>query len=410
MGALPGGRPGGGGVTPVQAMGWVGVVAGVATVAHAYVGYPAYLALRRRFFPRPLTLDEPPPASATIVLAARNEADALPPRLEELCERAAACDVPVDIVVVSDGSADGTAEVAREFESRGVTVVELKAHGGKANALNRGFAVAVGEILILTDVRQRFDDDTLPKLLAVFADHDVAAASGQLVLEASDGVRAGVGIYWRYEKFIRQAEGETGSQIGVTGAIAAVRRSAIEAIEELPIDCLLDDVYWPLAVATNDGIEGRRVVNVPDAKAYDRLPETDDRELDRKVRTLRGNFQLVQQNPAWLSPVRNPLWFRFVSHKLLRVLVPWAAAAVIVAGLLTWHPVGWAVSALTGLLVIACVVGFATRYGRRHRLLSKFGSLGLVNWAAVLAAYHTVVGTPAEQLWTRRRGSRRRVY
>ena len=107
--------------------------------------------------------------------------------------------------------------------------------------------------------------------------------------------------------------------VGVTGAISAVRR---ELFRPIPSGTLLDDVYWPLLVA----MQGYRVIHEPRARAYDRLPERPLDEFQRKLRTLTGNFQLVARLPQALLPWRNPIWFQFLSHKLLRLLMPWAHA------------------------------------------------------------------------------------
>src|SRR5262249_35525522 len=98
--------------------------------------------------------------------------------------------------------------------------------------------------------------------------------------------------------------------------ISAVRR---ELFRPIPPGTLLDDVYWPLQVA----MQGRRVVHDENAVVLDRLPESAGDEFRRKVRTLCGNFQLVKLCPAALLPWRNPVWLQLVSHKLLRLAVPW---------------------------------------------------------------------------------------
>ena len=64
-----------------------------------------------------------------------------------------------------------------------------------------------------------------------------------------------------------------------------------------------------------------------------RVPDVDSyrREYGRKVRTLAGNYQLFALLPALLIPFRNPSWFEMFSHKLLRLVCPWALAAMLIA-------------------------------------------------------------------------------
>src|SRR5262249_24591108 len=149
------------------------------------------------------------------------------------------------------------------------------------------------------------------------ADSAVGAVSGELVVESAPGVMAGVGVYWHFEKWLRRAESGFDSMVSVTGCIAAARR---ELFRPIPAGTILDEVYWPLNVA----MAGYRVVHESRARAYDRLPERARDEFARKVRTLAGNFQLMAVMPKSLAPWRNRLWWQFVSHRVLRLAVPWA--------------------------------------------------------------------------------------
>src|SRR5262249_42706594 len=124
-------------------------------------------------------------------------------------------------------------------------------------------------------------------------------------------------------KWLRRQESLAGCQVGVTGAISACRR---ELFRPIPPGTLLDDVCWPLNVA----LQGRRVVHDSRAVAYDQLPDRTRDEFRRKVRTLSGNFQLAARLPRALLPWRNPVWVQWISHKLMRLIVPWALLALFV--------------------------------------------------------------------------------
>ena len=100
------------------------------------------------------------------------------------------------------------------------------------------------------------------------------------------------------------AESETGSVVGVTGAIWAARR---ELFPSLPDGLILDDVYAPLVIAA----AGHRVVMAPDAVARDEPSRDDGAEYRRRVRHLVGNLQLLRLLPWLLIPGRNPLWGRY---------------------------------------------------------------------------------------------------
>src|SRR5262249_25167811 len=144
-----------------------------------------------------------------------------------------------------------------------------------------------------TDVRQEIEPAALRALVSSFGDTEVGCVSGELLFRAATGgAESGVSLYWRLEKMIRKLEAATGSVVGATGALYATRRTLVPA---RPEGTLLDDVYIPMSVAR----AGYRVVFEPAARAWDEEPRTGNHEFRRKVRTLAGNYQLVQFAP-WL--------------------------------------------------------------------------------------------------------------
>lgn len=305
--------------------------AGVAIVVYVYAGYPALLAAWSRLRPRPAraAADGDPLPAISIVIAARNEGKWLAARLRNLL----AANYPEtrrQIIVVSDGSTDRTEEVANDFTPAVELVVRPAL--GKASALNAGVARARHEIIVFADARQTFAPDALRRLVAAFADPSVGAVSGELVLDCEqprDGrpvstVGDGVGLYWRYEKWLRRHEAMVGSTLGVSGAICAMRRSCWRP---LPPDTILDDVLAPMRVV----LSGKRVVFDSSAIAFDRASPDAFAESRRKIRTLAGNYQLVALEPRLLVPIVNPVWLQFVSHKLGRLLVPYALVACLVS-------------------------------------------------------------------------------
>jgi biofilm PGA synthesis N-glycosyltransferase PgaC len=296
-------------------------------VVYAYAIYPLGIGLLARLAGRPVRIPGSFPGSVTIILAAHNEERVIGRRLKELTGLLAASGRQGEVIVVCDGCSDGTAGVAKSFSTGPVRVLELDHNAGKAAALTRGCSAATGDFLVFADARQHWAPDALEKLLRNFADPRVGAVSGDLILESSPGVLEGVGLYWRYEKWLRRQESRLHSTVGVTGAISAVRR---ELFQPIPAGTVLDDVYWPLNVV----LQGYRVIHEQEAQAFDHLPERPGDEFRRKVRTLSGNFQLLGRLPAALTPWRNPIWLQFVSHKLLRLAAPWALLTMLVSSAL----------------------------------------------------------------------------
>src|SRR6516162_1438547 len=301
---------------------WLGLI----IVLYAYVLYPLAvwgLATLRRQSPRAsAATGTAPPFS--VVLAVHDECSRIRSRLDEIVALIATTRSLAEVIVVANGCSDDTAALARAHPSPLVRVIELTENAGKAHALTCGYEAAKGELLVFADARQRWAADSLQRLLENFASSEVGAVSGELVIEAASGVLAGVGLYWRYEKWLRRNEGRLHSTVGVSGSICAVRR---ELFRPIPRGVLLDDLYWPLQVA----MQGRRVVYDQRAMAYDRLPRHLAGEFRRKVRTLSGNLQLAVMLPQALLPWRNPIWLQFLSHKLLRLLVPWMLVAMLLS-------------------------------------------------------------------------------
>jgi biofilm PGA synthesis N-glycosyltransferase PgaC len=339
-------------------------------VLYVYVGYPLLLHVWARVRRVDAVATAAHTPSVSIIIAARNEGRRIPGRLDNLRQ----LDYPAhkqQVIVVSDGSTDETAGILAQMPR--VVAVQLPP-GGKARALNEGVARATNEIVVFADMRQGFAPDAMRALVAPFSDPQVGAVSGELVLDgeardrrqdddrrAMDDRRAlesrrrrgrqtpgkrkgsrrwsrrrtaiastisdGVGLYWRYEKQIRRDESATGSVVGATGAIYAMRRSLWQP---LPDDAILDDVLTPMRCV----MAGYRVVFEERACAFDRTAPDANAEGRRKLRTLAGNYQLLWLEPRLLLPWRNPVWLQFVSHKVGRLLVAYALPPLLLLSLL----------------------------------------------------------------------------
>jgi cellulose synthase/poly-beta-1,6-N-acetylglucosamine synthase-like glycosyltransferase len=356
-----------------------------AFVGYTYVGYPLLLFLLGRVWPRPQRRDGRIPRSVSVVITARDEAQRIGRKLVEMTSAITQAGLEGEVIVVSDGSTDGTAKVARRFASRGVRVIELPTNQGKAAALTAGCLTARHAILLLADTRQSWAPDAIPLLLENFADPAVGAATGDLVVESAPGVLAGVGLYWRYEKNVRRLESRLSSPIGATGAISALRRSLFQPI---PRGTLLDDVYWPSQVV----LQGYRVVHDSRARAYDVLPPRVSDEFRRKVRTLSGNFQLVALLPSLLLPWRNPLCWQFWSHKIFRLLVPWALLGLLVVSCSLEGPVYRVALVLQIMFYALGAIGMVRGNRSGFRLAAAGGSFLVLNAAAWIASWKWVTG------------------
>jgi len=245
----------------------------------------------------------------------------------------------MEVFVLSDGSTDRTAAIARTYSSRGIQLIALP-KGGKPAALNAGILRSSGEILILTDVRQVLEPQSVRELVACFADPTVGVVSGDLpTLEGIDLEEASTSLYWRYEREIRKNLGKLGSTFGATGPFYAIRRDLASV---MPAGTLLDDMYLPLGAF----FRGFRLIVDETARAIE-YPLSIHGEFRRKVRTLAGNYQIMSLYPALLSP-RNPMLFHFVSYKIGRLMLPWLFLGLFFSGFGLPQP--WASIAVFGQL------------------------------------------------------------
>jgi hypothetical protein len=94
------------------------------------------------------------------------------------------------------------------------------------------------------------------------------------------------------------------------------------------------------------------VVFVAAARAFDKAAAAGDREFRRKTRTLAGNYQILRLEPRLLLPGVNPVWLQYVSHKLGRLIVPYALVAMLLSS--AWLAPGSAVFAV----ILAAQLGF----------------------------------------------------
>lgn len=300
-------------------------------VAYVYVGYPCLLAVWARIAdrrPRRVPFEDGQWPAISVIIAARNEAARLPARIANLLEQ----DYPGtrEIIVVSDGSTDAPGAALAPF-GHAVRLIEVPA-GGKPLALNAGVAASTGEVLVFADARQRFAPGSLRELVLNLSDPAVGGATGELVLDCEQepstdtSVGEGIGLYWKYEKMLRRNESRVWSTLGATGAIYALRRACWAP---LPAGTLLDDVLAPMRAV----LDGCRIVFEERAIAYDRASVDAAAESRRKTRTLAGNYQILAQEPRLLIPFVNPVWVQYLSHKVGRLIVPWALVGLFASSL-----------------------------------------------------------------------------
>jgi biofilm PGA synthesis N-glycosyltransferase PgaC len=359
--------------------------------AYILIGYPLLLAWLAARFGKPIRKGAPKsPARKTvsILIAVYNGAAVIRPKLESV----AALDYPkelLEVLVLSDGSTDGTDEIVRGFAGQGIGLMELP-HAGKPAALSAGIARSKGEILVLTDARQTLEPDSVRQLVACFSDPTVGAVSGDLPMRPGGSDEQGsTSLYWRIERWIRINLGRVDSTFGTTGPFYAMRRELAPA---MPPDTLLDDMFLPL----HGYFLGYRIVVDEEAVAWEQAFSLKG-EFRRKVRTQAGVYQILRQYPALLGR-GNRMWFHFVSYKLGRLALPWILLALFGVSFGLSRPWNfWAVGAQAAFYLLA-LADFAIP---SKTLLKRVSSpaRAFVNLMAAAALAVSVFFVAPHRLW-----------
>lgn len=308
--------------------------ASVITICYVYIGYPVLIYLLSRFYKKPLRGKYIYP-TLSILIAAYNEEKNIENKINSLLN----IDYPtqrLEILIGSDGSTDNTNQIIErvtKLPSHNVTskikIFIQKERQGKPGMLSLLAENAAGEILVFTDARQKLDKNALKELVKHFSDEKVGSVSSALFYEnenQDNKTGAGIGLYWKYEKFIRKCESRMGSMLGATGALYAVRKELFPA---LPKDLILDDVYIPMKIVE----KGYRAIFDAKAKVYDKVFKNPKEEFLRRVRTLAGNFQLFFYLRGLFNPLKGKISWQFFSHKFLRLMVPFLLLVVFIGNI-----------------------------------------------------------------------------
>ncbi len=373
---------------------WLAVLAACIGVAlYAYFVYPALLWLLAKVRSAPPVVDAEPPEwpRISITLPSYNAQDTLRPVLEALV----AVDYPADrrqILVVSDGSTDGTDDLIREFAPHGVELLRVEGRLGKTEVENRAFGALTGEIIVNTDSSVTVRPDAIKKLVAAFQDPTVGVASARDISVASVGAKghASEAAYVGYEMWVRDLETSVSGIIGSSGCLYAIRAELHR--RELPGHLSRDfsSALWAR-------LNGRRAVSVRDAVCFVPRAASMQIEYRRKIRTMSRGIQTLFHHGQLLDPFRHGLFaWMLWSHKLIRWLVPGAlvlggsAAVVTAVLLLTERPdlalLSYAV--LGGLLAgaLAAAVGWVwPSHSKAPRLASTGAYFVSGTWAGIVA-------------------------
>jgi cellulose synthase/poly-beta-1,6-N-acetylglucosamine synthase-like glycosyltransferase len=369
-------------------------------LAWVYGGYPVTVSALARIRPVGLRSAGQPP-TLSVAIAVHNEAANIADRIADALAQTTTGARVIEVLVGSDGSTDGTEAIVADLAARDQRIRLLALpRSGQTPTQTALFEAAQAEAVILTDAETRFAPGCLAALAEALRDARVGCVTGRLEWrdEAATATSAQEGLYWRYERRVRELESRAGMLTAVTGALLGVRASAYRAV---PPTASMDHLL-PLYVREAGGL----VVYVPGAVATDRPISGLREQLRNRTRTatrgIRANLSMVGPLAPWRRPgPALAIW----SHKLLRWATPWFVLAVAVSGLAlaVGGAVGYLVApaAVAGLALVAVIAHVLVANGRRPpRPVAFARSFAVVNLAFAIGWVNVLRGRGIE-VWHR---------
>jgi len=289
---------------------------------YSYVIYPLLLKLLKPFYDLEIRSGDDT-CPVTIIISAYNEATVIGKKIEN----SLALEYPqneLEIIVVSDGSTDGTDEIVRQYAGRNVVLISSEIRRGKTAGLNTALTRVNGEIVIFTDADSMFPIDTVKKISEFFNDDSVGLVTGttSYMVEGEEGMARSTGIYTKLEKLIKYLETLSGSCVGADGAIFAIRKNLYMPLRDDDIN----DFIIPLNVIRS----GKRVVLREDLICIE-PPSTDEKSAFlRQARISNRTLRALFRNVDLLNFIKfKNFSFKLISHKYIRLSTPLFMLALI---------------------------------------------------------------------------------
>lgn len=254
--------------------------------------------------------------TVTIIIPAYNEAGFLGPKLRNTLQLQYPRHL-LRVLVVTDGSTDGSDAIARAFPQ--AEVLHDPVRKGKASAINTAMQLVSSEVVVLTDANTKLSENSLLYLVSHYQNPAVGGVSGEkkLSVGAEDSTEeAGEGLYWRYESFLKHNDAIAGTLVGAAGELFSFQSRLFKPLES---DTILDDFVLSLRIC----LLGYKVAYASEAVALEAGSASIAEEQRRKVRIAAGGFQAMKRLPGlWHFKAHPLLSFQYLSHRVLR----WTAA------------------------------------------------------------------------------------
>jgi cellulose synthase/poly-beta-1,6-N-acetylglucosamine synthase-like glycosyltransferase len=301
------------------------------TILYTYFLYPLLLkvlslAVRLRPGTAVRLQNESSLPNVTMVISAYNEERVLPDKIEN-CMRLKYPTDKITFLFGSDGSDDHTWSLLRGIKDPRFTVRHNPKRRGKVQVLNDLMSRVTSDIVVFSDANTMYEPDAITELVNSFSDQRVGCVIGKLDLvapETDPDACHNESLYWRYENSIKQLENHLGIVPTINGGIFAIRR---ELYEELPGQAVTEDQVLGMRIM----VKGYRCLFAAGALATETVSNLKG-ELRRRIRISAGNFQsLFLVKGVFRCGARS---FAFISHKVLRWMVPFCLITMLLANIL----------------------------------------------------------------------------
>jgi poly-beta-1,6-N-acetyl-D-glucosamine synthase len=234
----------------------------------------------------------------------------------------------IKMIVISDDSTDGTNEIVNKFSGdNNIELVVQKPRRGKQSGHNLVEPDIDTDYVLSTDANSIFAPDSVKKMVRrMQSEPDIALVSGELKLIKKNGTDSGEGLYWKYESWLKSLESEFYSIIGANGSIYLIKREYFQQINPASVD----DFERTLQVIKN----GKKAKYEPEAVVYEAVTEKPSEEISRKIRMITQQWFCLERNLFLLNFFANfKVFFLFISHKLIRWMLPLFSALILISTL-----------------------------------------------------------------------------
>lgn len=311
--------------------------------------------------------------TVSFVIPCKNEAASI----GKTIEKSFAVDYPkekVEVIVINDGSTDGTLDVLRKMQEKhpSLVVIDWKVNRGKRHGMAEGFRLATGEIIVQLDSDSYIDPPTFRSLIEPFRNRTIGAVCAHADPENADQnflTKMQAAYYFLSFRILKAAESTFFAVFCCSGCSSAYRKSVVMPI----MDTWLHEKFLGLPVTWGDDRaltnwvlkRGFRTMYTDEARAFTICPDNMRQLLKQQVRWKKGWFvnSIFASKFIWKEQpfVAFTYFFPLI---LLTLLTPFMAAKAFL-----WNPLVRGISPLyyvVGILLVASVITIYYRYVARE--------------------------------------------